>query len=80
MTKSEIRIKFNAAIKEDDKATLMEMIGPLLDKLANMIVSGTLIENVKAHLSNNGLKGEAMNMITEMAVIRAENFMHYKAK
>jgi len=80
MTRSQLKAKLEEAIKNDDKAAILEIFGPVLDKLASMIQCGTLIRNVKAHLSNNGITGKACDMITEIAIIRAESFMHYKAK
>ena len=80
MTKSQLKVKLNLAIKNDDKAVISQMLNPVIEKLAQMIQAGVLIKNVKAHLSNNGITGKACDMISEMAVIRAENFMFKKAK
>jgi len=80
MTKLQLKARFDLAVKNDDKASLMLMLNPLIEKLSTMIIAGTLIKTVKAHLSNNGITGKACDMLTEMAVIRAEKFVHYKAK
>lgn len=80
MTKQEMSIKLKAAIKADDKATIIGIMSPVLDKLAMMIVQGILIKNVKRHLVHAGIAGECCDMIAEMAKIRAEKFMCNKAK
>ena len=80
MTKSQLKAKLDKAIKANDKAVIMEMLSPLIEKLAGMIQAGVLIRNVKAHLSNNGITGKACEMIAEMAVIRADNFSGINAK
>lgn len=78
--KKEFLIKFKKAIKNDDKATIMEMMSPLLDDLAKRIMAGTLMVNIKAHLVHGGVTGKACDMLAEMAEIRAQKFMHYKIK
>lgn len=80
MTKSQLKAKLDKAIKENDKVVIMEMLNPLIEKLAGMIQAGVLIKNVKAHLSNNGITGKACEMIAEIAVIRVKNFSGINAK
>ncbi len=80
MTKSEMKTKLDNAIATNNKPVIMAMLSPVIEKLSNMIIDGVLIKNVKAHLSNNGITGKACDMISEMAIIRAENHMFNKAK
>jgi len=80
MNKLEMKAKLDKAIAENDKSVIMEMLSPLIEKLSVMINNGVLIKNVKRHLVHNGINGKACDMITEMAVIRAESFQFYKAK
>lgn len=80
MTKSQMLAKFKKAVKEDDKETLMVMLDPLLESLSNSIQQGVLIKNIKARISNSGITGKCCEMVAEMAVIRAEKFMFYKAR
>ena len=80
MTKSEFKAKLDLAIKNDDKPVIMEMLDPLIEKLSVMINHGILIKNVKRHLVHGGITGAACDMLTEMAIIRAERFQHHKAR
>ena len=80
MTKAEMKANLDKAISEDSKPVIMEILNPLIEKLSVMINHGILIKNVKRHLVHGGITGKACDMITEMAIIRAENFQARKAK
>lgn len=79
MKKTDMKAMFELAVKNDDKPAIMKMLNPVIENLAEAIKAGVLIKNVKANLSNKGITGKACEMITEMAIIRAESFMHNKA-
>lgn len=80
MNNLEMVSKFKAAVKNDDKKVLMEMMSPVIDQLVEMLQAGVLVKNVKRHLENKGITGKACEMVAEMAIIRRESFSHYKAK
>ena len=58
------------AIANDDKETIFLFLDPITAKLASMIKAGVLIENVKRHLTNNGITGKANDMIIELTLLK----------
>jgi len=56
------------------------LVAPLTELASKMILAGTLKKNVIKHFTNRGISFVVAENLTEVGVVKAENFMNLKAK
>jgi hypothetical protein len=62
------------------KEDLGAFLSPLTELASKMILAGTLKKNVIKHFTNKGLPFEVAENLTDVAVVKAENFMNQKSR